>query len=527
MQPQNTTLVEPGVYKMDLGVGTDGVTPSIKYVNQKGENISNYSPTMQTTTQQNNKDVQAGQKIDAMTKPVQGNPQNPNNQGNVNANVANTTGQANGETNPDGTPATTTLAPDGVTKISQTPQSGAYAYGTPATLQEGEKLGYGTDGKRYILDKAGKARNDPFADQEYEKNKAGIQREQERSVMYDSLKKNSDVAHQGMLDSIKSKATLNRAKMQETNKRYLALKTNEGFSGGQARYMSDINNGVLQDEEEKGNIRLMEIDVAEQLLIAQAVSAKTDKDFELLNKKMGELDNLRKEKDTAIEHVFKSAVAFNKSLSEQQKALDDKEKVAFEQGVKTLTTSAPALIKSYDMLKTEELKKAYLEKMSKTLRQSPEAVLGAIEDQRTQNNKEERDVRGDESRIRATDRSNRPKGGGVGTVNEFGEKITAESIAEDEKEKARIQKSQEAFGIIDNAMATNYRNEEGVPTVTAKGYLTYAAFKVFLAVAVQKGATRAEFLTRFQSRLNLSFGSGAQKGYGLTDAELTKIKKSN
>ena len=527
MQPQNTTLVEPGVYKMDLGVGTDGVTPMSKYVNQRGENISNYSPTMQTTTQQNTKDTKAGQKLDAITNPVAQQVQT-NTQGDTTANVANTTGQANGATNPDGTPATSTLAPDGVTKISQTPQSGAYAYGTPATLQEGEKLGYGTDGKRYILDKAGKARNDPFADQEYEKNKAGIQKEQERSVMYDSLKKNSDVAHQGMLDSIKSKATLNRAKMQETNKRYLALKTNEGFSGGQARYMSDINNGVLQDEEEKGNIRLMEIDVAEQLLIAQAVSAKTDKDFELLNKKMGELDNLRKEKDTAIENVFKSAVAFNKSLSEQQKALDNKEKLAFEQGAKTLTTSAPALIKSYDMLKTPELKKSYLEKMSKTLRQSPEAVLGAIEDQRTQNTKEERDVRGDEARIRATDRSNRPKvKGGVGTVDEFGEEITAESIAGDKKETTRIEKSQEVFGIIDNAMATNYRNEEGVPTVTAKGYLTHAAFKDFLAVAIQKGATRKEFLTRFQSRLNLSFGSGAQKGYGLTETEFTELKKSN
>jgi len=65
MQPQNTTLVEPGVYKMDLGAGADG-SPTLKYVDKTGAWLQNYKPAMQTTSQQTRQDVTTGQKIDAV-----------------------------------------------------------------------------------------------------------------------------------------------------------------------------------------------------------------------------------------------------------------------------------------------------------------------------------------------------------------------------------------------------------------------------------------------------------------------------
>ena len=280
MQPQNTTLVEPGVYKMDLGVGTDGVTPQVKYVDKTGANLPNYKPAMQTTTQQARQDVTTAQKIDTLAGST---PTAPN------SNVQ--TGQNNGQptntqtnttatgTNPDGTPKTQAQPinyqnPDGTTvSISDTAPTNTFAYTSPTALKDGEKFGYGSDGRRYIVAKDGTVKNDTYADQEYQANQTEITKEKERTALFDSLKTNLDTAHQGLLDSIKATFAVRREKMKQINDRYLALKTNEGFSGGQARYMSDINNGVLQDEEQQGEVRLAEIDAQEKALVAQAVQA--------------------------------------------------------------------------------------------------------------------------------------------------------------------------------------------------------------------------------------------------------------
>ena len=514
MQPQNTTLVEPGVYKMDLGVGSDGVTPQIKYVDKSGAWLPNYKPAMQTTTQQARQDVTTSQKIDSLSG---ANPTSPNSNVQTGQNNQTQTGQPATSTNPDGTPKTAPINyqnPDGTTvEISDTAPTNAYAYTSPTKLNEGEKFGYGSDGKRYIVGKGGTIRNDTYADQEYNANKESITRQKERETLYDSLKASSDTAHQQLIDSIKSTFAVRRQKMQDINKRYLALKTNEGFSGGQARYMSDINNGVLQDEELQGETRLAEIDAQEKTLIAQAVQAKTAKDFELATKKLDEIDALRKEKQDTIQKVYKAAVDYNKALDDQEKELRLKEKDQFDMATKSLTASAPALVKAYDSLKTDEARKTFITNMAKKLKVAEEVVIGAMEDQRTQNTKDTAD-------INAKNRSNQPKGST--TVDEFGNEVemTPEEIA-------KIQQTQDFFTKVDQMIASGFKNSAGVPVATDKGYLTYAAFKDLLATALGMGITREEFLNRYQSKLNLSTFSRAQSGYGLTDAEYNKIKKSN
>lgn len=516
MQPQNSTLVEPGVYKLDLGLGADGKA-NIKYVDKTGAWLPSYKPAMQTTTQQARQDVTTSQKIDSLSG---ANPTSPNSNvqtGQTGQNNQTQTGQPATGTNPDGTPKTASINyqnPDGTTvEISDTAPTNAYAYTSPTKLNEGEKFGYGSDGKRYIVGKGGTVRNDTYADQEYNANKESITRQKERETLYDSLKASSDTAHQQLIDSIKSTFAVRRQKMQDINQRYLALKTNEGFSGGQARYMSDINNGVLQDEELQGETRLAEIDAQEKTLIAQAVQAKTAKDFELATKKLDEIDKLQKEKQDTIQKVYKAAVDYNKALDDQAKELRQKEKDQFDIATKSLNTSAPALVKAYDSLKTDTEKKSFITAMAKKLGVGEEIVIGAMEDQRTQNSKDTAD-------INAKNRSNQKKSST--TVDEFGNETEMTP-----EEQAKVQKTQDFFTTIDKMIATGFKNSQGVPVATDKGYLTYAAFKDLLATALEMGITREEFLTRYQSKLNLSTFSRAQSGYGLTDAEYNKLKKSN
>ncbi len=513
MQPQNTTLVEPGVYKMNLGKGADGVTDTYKYVDKTGANLSNYKPAMQTTAQQTRQDITTGQKIDAMAGQT---PTAPN------SNVQNN-GQQTGQNNQQTTDGTQKTAktfdyknPDGTNvSISETAPTNTYAYTSPTALADGEKFGYGSDGKRYIVGKDGSIKNDAYADQEYEANKTEINREKERTALFDSMKTNLDNAHIQLLDSIKATFQVRRAKMEDINKRYTALKQNEGFSGGTARYMSDINNGVLQDTEQQGEIRLAEIDAQEKSLVAQAVQAKTSKDFELAFKKMDEIDKLQKEKTETIQKVYKAAVDYNKALDDQEKELRLKEKDQFDMATKSLTASAPALVNAYNTLKSEKEKQTFITNMAKKLGVGEEIVLGAMEDQRTQNTKDTADVN-------AKNRSNQPKAKG-GTVDEFGNEVdTTEDMTPEEQ--ARVQKSQDFFTKVESMIASNFKNSEGVPVVTDKGYLTYKAFRDLWTTAQEMGITREEFIKRFQSRVNLSTFAKTKSGYGLTDSEYNMVK---
>ena len=522
MQPQNTTLVEPGVYKMNLGVGSDGVTPQIKYVDKTGANLLNYKPAMQTTSQQTRQDITTGQKIDAMSGATPTAP-NSNVQNNGQPTTSNNNGQPQtGGTNPDGTPKPVATpinyqSPDGTTvQISETAPTNSYAYTSPTALGAGEKFGYGSDGKRYIVGKAGEIKNDTYADQEYKINEKEIKDEKNRTEILDRIQLGADAAHSAAIERIKTISAYNRQQMKDTNARYLALKQNEGFSGGQARYMSDINNGILQDNEQKGIERLNKIDIDEVTAIAEATQAKTDKDFARAAEKMDVVDKLQKEKRQAILDVLKATNDFNTSIKEQQKAVDQATKEQFNRGVEILKQGAPALLEAFDAIKSEKDRSEKVATYAKSIGVTPEQVLGAIKDQRTQNLKDTTD-------INAKNRSNQPKAGNT-TVDEFGNETTIEMTPE---EMEKVQKSQAFFTIIDQMIAAKHKDPEGVPVISDKGYLTYKAFKDLLDDAVARGISREDFINRYQSRVNLSTTFNRAEEYGLTKAEYTKLKNAN
>ena len=500
---QNTELlsmVEPGVYKAPSGSG---------YVDSKGLSLAGYNPVMQTTSAQTRNDNTLIQKADAVT----------GQQGAQGQNTQVTSGQANTvvSTPGQGTSGSqqTFTAPDGTTVVSLKPQTGAFSYKTPATLEAGQKIGYGSDGKRYIINKDGTTQNDVFADQEYETNKAYIAKEAQREREWADIQARADASHAALLEATKQQYAVRRQKMEDINRRYLGLQTEVGFEGNQARFMADVNNGVLADNETKGQLRLSEIDAEEKMLIAQIQQAKTSKDFEALSKRMADLDALGKEKQNAIQTVYKAAIDFNKAIDEQEKELIAAEKLKFEQGTKSLETSAPALIQAYDALTTKVEKQNYVEEMAKRLGITPEMVLGAIEKQRSEN-------ANDASLNASRDRSNQPKSKKATTeVDEFGNEVSVTTTPE---EKAAQTGKDDFFKIVDSMISEKYRFGDGVPVVTEKGYLTYKAFRDLADKAVEKGISREEFLKRYASKINRELLTATRSGYGLTDKEYNLVK---
>lgn len=499
---------------------------------------------MQSTTSQTRKDTEATKRIDGMAAPSntagQGNPQGVPVYSYENGNSA---GKATivGYRQPDGTitpvggvaagggqtptdpnkPGTTTATPtaigktpDGLGDVYEQPQAGSYAYKAASTLQDGEKYGYGKEGRRYIMGKDGKVKNDQFADQEYEANKTSIQKEKERTELYDGLKKNLDSAHANLLDSIKKTFEVRKNKQEEINKRYMALKQTQGFSSGMSEYMAEIQTGVLQDEEEQGNARLAELDAKEQELIAQAVQAKSDDDLELASKRLAEIDKVQKDKQDTIQTIYKAAVDYNKQLDDREKEIRQVEKDNFAKAKDNLKTSAAALVKAYDSLPDDKKKVEFLEAMAKRLGVDVSMVLGTIEERR-------QEEYNDNVLNSSRDRANRGKKTGTDEEDDFG---SEEDMSPEEVE--RVGNEQDFFGKVDQMIAQKFRMPgTGVPVATEKGYITYAAFKDLWSSAQSKNISRDAFLTRLGGKLNLSTFSKAKSGYGLTDAEYTKLKK--
>lgn len=501
-------LVEPGVYKLNLGKLSDG-SDQIQYTDSNGNGI-NYTPVMQSTSQTDRKDANLGTKIDNISGT---NAATTAMQNATNGATGGTTGQ--NSVNPDGTPKTPYKSPDGVYDVSETPISGQYVYKTPATLQDGEKVGYGADGKRYIIGKDGSTRNDAFADQEYSENESYIAKQKEREELFTSLKTNLDNAHATLLDSIAKTFATRRAKEEDINARYLALKQNEGFSGLTARYMSDINNGVLKNEEEEGNARLADIDAKEKELVAQAVQAKSDKDYEIAFKKMDEFDQLQKQKTDTIQAVYKAAQDYNKMLDDQDKELRAAEKEKFAKAKDTLDISAPALLKGYDAIKNEKAKNDYIVALAKKLGVDESIVSGTIEGARSK-------ATADEALINSRNRSNQPKTVDDGTTTDPSTKDTVLTPEETKK----VEATQSFFTSVDKKIADQVKDGD-VPIVTSKGFLTYAAFKELLSAAQRLGIDRATVISRYQGKLNLTHLGRIQSGYGLTDEELDELRKNN
>jgi hypothetical protein len=409
------TMVEPGIYKS-----------GDSYVNASGQAV-NYTPAFQSTTQQNRQDQNNVTMLNGFTNPQQQQQQQPNGQ---------TVQQPVVPGQTPSTPALTYKTPDGQGTVSETPVAGGYQYQNPATLQEGQKSGYGTDGKRYIINKDGSVTNDVFADREYQANKDSIDSLNRINTQYDEAKKGLDATHVAILL----------------------------FPGGQARYMADINNGYLQKQEEDNIANLADIDVKYNTLLLQAVQANNKEDFERLDKLNKEIKDTVDQKQTLIQKAYADSVNYTKSLNDQKKAVLDAEKQKYEQGIKTLTTSGPALLGAYDTIKTDKEKQAFLTDYATKLGVEPEMVLGAIEDQRTQSSKDTAD-------LNAKNRSNIKT---TGTGSGSGGKKTIQDIDFD-------------FG-----------NE---PALDDNGFFTPISVGLMLDQAVANGFKRADVLDMIKGRL--------------------------
>lgn len=301
----------------------------------------------------------------------------------VDPNIVTNTNNQNPTTTPTPTmtaPTGSATTPDGKA-LTDTVPSG-FSYNLPALDDPTKKRMYSPDGHVYTVDAKGVATLDPTGEQEYAKNEEYNKMATERNAMYDSYKQGLDASHQALIDSIKAQADQQRIKMEELNKRTLGLKTVQGYRTGSAEYTPEIDTGILKKEEEEGIARLGEIDANMKIAIAQAVSAKTEKDFELLSKRLDTIDQLQKSKQEAVQTIYKNYIDNAKMISDKLKEADTLQRAQEDQAIQKLDVASDALVTEYDAIKDPAKQKIWVDNVAKKLGLDPALILGSMQKKR-------------------------------------------------------------------------------------------------------------------------------------------------
>ena len=261
----------------------------------------------------------------------------------------------------------------GNTYFSSMPKN--MTYKLPESTVPGNTWVFDASGKPFEMDKTGKVTTNTVAEQEYNTN---IQKDKEietQNTMYDTLKANVSAAHQVIIDSIKQKAQEQKAAMIDLNARYLGSKQVAGFRTGATEYTPEIAMGILKNEEEEGIRRIKEIDDNMNLALAEAVSAKNDKDLLVAQQKFDTYSKLQKEKENAVIDQYKLYLDNQKYINDATKALETETRAKEDQGMQKLKAGAGAYLQAYNSSKD---KKGYVQSIATQLGLSPEIVLGQI-----------------------------------------------------------------------------------------------------------------------------------------------------
>jgi peptidoglycan hydrolase-like protein with peptidoglycan-binding domain len=352
--------------------------------------IKNQSNIVQTTSNLGVKDNKNGAKLDETMKLYTGQTAPTGVYGTpVKDNAGNVIGTEQFDANTGKPLANPNAKTEDVAGDIQTKDGGKYSMTAPEgfnyqlpTPANGGKYVYDKSGRAYLQDKTGAVTSDPTADAEYNKMKTANKDIADREAMYESYKVGLDEAHVALIDGIKQQAQMLKAKTEELNKRTLGLKKVMGYRTGSTEYTPEIGLGILKAEEQEGMARIDEIDANMRLAIAQATSARNEKNFALLEKRISTIDALKKAKEESVQTIYKNYADQVKNVNDQLKAIATEERAKKDQSIQEITTAAPALVMMFDSLKNDAEKKLWLEKMMAKTGLDASVIIGALEKSR-------------------------------------------------------------------------------------------------------------------------------------------------
>lgn len=208
----------------------------------------------------------------------------------------------------------------------------------------------------------------------------------------DSIKTKGTAATSALIDSIKKTYQARISLMEASNKRLLGAKEQAGLKSGRSKYLTELHKDVISDEEQQGLTRVADLEGKMLSLIAEAEVARSNKDLEIFNARMDELNDASDDMQTTVRDLQKLSFDKLKEMRDADKAESDMAKDALQMQLDKSERAAPALATAMAGLKTSQEKSAFVLEYSKRTGIPPEVLLGDIEKSAKEDEKKKLDI---------------------------------------------------------------------------------------------------------------------------------------
>jgi len=145
--------------------------------------------------------------------------------------------------------------------------------------------------------------------------------------MFGNMSRTMNANSNSLISSIQNTFSRRIGQMQEVNNATQRGVETAGFVSGRARYAPELQTAIISNTEREGINRIMDLEVQEQQLIAEAQSASDGKEMQMLFQRMDSLGKVHSSKMSAIGDLNKEVIEMEKlnlqKAQEQRQQIKD------------------------------------------------------------------------------------------------------------------------------------------------------------------------------------------------------------
>lgn len=146
----------------------------------------------------------------------------------------------------------------------------------------------------------------------------------------DAFRERQDEITNGLIKGIQDSYAQRIEETKVLNEALMGSQRKAGFRSGRARYAPEIQAGILAEEEKQGLRRIKDLENERNSLIFQAQNAAAERDFKLLNQKMGALSELNEQKRQMVLEQHKMAMDYENQSRQRAEFEMKKQEFAFQ-----------------------------------------------------------------------------------------------------------------------------------------------------------------------------------------------------
>jgi hypothetical protein len=237
----------------------------------------------------------------------------------------------------------------------------------------------------------------------------------------DGIQSTADSATQALISSIKQIYGARITQMEDSNSRVLAGKTQAGIVNGTARYATDVQNGVLTDEEQQGIMRVGQLQGEMLQEIAKAQQAQNEENLTVFNDRMDKVNAIQTDLNKQVADIHQQALDAQSANMKAQLDAASLEKTQLENTQTKADSLAPALADSLAGVEPDQ-QSAWLKAYAEGMGIPVGTLIGSLDKYQQGQKKAALDLRNIESQITSRDVSTQKtrqdiKNGGSGGSN--------------------------------------------------------------------------------------------------------------